>query len=78
MIIAQGKAAEVAALGKEPNQPTSFVPSGFARPWCAKPCKCQSSLMTPRQDLLSLRTRFLQVSVLTICTSSPGVFILFQ
>ena len=29
--------AEVAALGNVPNQPTSFFPSGFARPWCAKP-----------------------------------------
>ena len=36
-IIAQGKAAEAAALGKGPNQPTSFFPSGFARPCRAKP-----------------------------------------
>jgi len=37
MIIAQGKVAEAAALGKEPNQPTSFFPSGFARQGRAKP-----------------------------------------
>ena len=37
MIIAQGKVAEAAALGKEPNQPTSFFTSGFARQGRAKP-----------------------------------------
>ena len=30
-IVAQGKAAEAAALGKEPPYPTSFFPSGLAR-----------------------------------------------
>jgi len=36
-IIAQGKAAEAAALGKEPPHPTSFFPSGLARQSHAKP-----------------------------------------
>ena len=34
-IIAQGKRS--AALGKGPPHPSSFFPSGFARPWRAKP-----------------------------------------
>src|SRR5438874_1943393 len=37
LIIAQGKTAEVAALGKTPRHPTSFFPSGLARQWRAKP-----------------------------------------
>jgi hypothetical protein len=36
-IIAQGKAIEVAALGKGPPHPTSFFPSGFARQRRTKP-----------------------------------------
>jgi hypothetical protein len=35
--IAQGKAAEAAALGKTPPHPTTFFPSGLARPGRAKP-----------------------------------------
>ena len=37
LIIAQGKAAVAAALGKEPPHPTSLFPSGLARPARAKP-----------------------------------------
>ena len=37
LIIAQGKAAEAAALGKPPPQPNSFFPSGLARQRRAKP-----------------------------------------
>jgi hypothetical protein len=36
-ILAQGKAAAAAALGKEPPHPCSLFPSGFARPWRANP-----------------------------------------
>jgi hypothetical protein len=36
-MVAQGKAAEAAALGKEPPHPTPFFPSGFARKRRAKP-----------------------------------------
>jgi hypothetical protein len=35
--VAQGKAAEAAALGKEPPRPTSFFPSGVARQRRATP-----------------------------------------
>jgi hypothetical protein len=31
LMLAQGKAAEAAALGKRPPNPTSFFPSGWAR-----------------------------------------------
>jgi hypothetical protein len=35
--VAQGQAAEAAALGKEPPHPTSFFPSGLAHQGRAKP-----------------------------------------
>jgi hypothetical protein len=37
LIVAQGQAAEAAALGKTPPNPTSFFPSGLARHKRAKP-----------------------------------------
>ena len=37
LIIAQGKAAEAAALGEAPLHPISFFRSGWARLWRAQP-----------------------------------------
>ncbi len=55
LIVAQGKAAEAAALGKKPPHPTSFVSSGLARLWHAKPEEKKEVILLGPQPRAALR-----------------------
>jgi hypothetical protein len=55
LIVAQGKAAEAAALGKETPHPTSFFTSGLARLWHAKPEVKKEEILLGPQPRAALR-----------------------